>query len=441
MTHTQPTNQPTKSRGSNKIKTVKEIFSYKNLLKCYYECRSGKRYTINAAKFEEHFEEELLKLQKELVEHSYKPGQSICFVVTKPKIREIFAADFRDRIVHHVLVGFLEPIFESKFINQSYACRKGKGAHKAIEDLERYVNKVTKRNTDEAWYLQMDIQSFFVSLNKDVLFEILKKRVKNPEILWLAKTIIFHNPANNFHKKGQLALFDLVPENKSLFKTAPNQGLPIGNLTSQFFANVYLNELDQFVKHILKIKCYMRYVDDIVVVFKNKDQLIIWCDEINRFLQKKLKLKLHPQKQVLQKTKNGIDFVGFVVKPSYILIRRRVVRSLKDRLWSLNQAKNKIENEEMPKILSTINSYYGQFKHGKSFGLRAKLWKENFGKLQDFLEPVDTNFSHFNIRENFLSRRKTRYAKLEDRYQYLFGFSDGAGVCKSNLDGLLAKRA
>ncbi len=383
-----------------KTNIAAEIFSSKNILKCYYECRKRKRYTINALKFEINFETKLIKLQKELIDHTYKPGQSICFVVTKPKPREIFAADFRDRIVHHILVGYLEPIFEKKFIDQSYACRKGKGAHKTIVDLERYIRKVTKGKTKEAWYLQVDIQSFFISLKKHILYGQLKRQVKNPEILWLAETIIFYNPILNYYRKSQMSLFDLIPDHKSLFKVGPDQGLPIGNLTSQFFANVYLNELDQFIKHTLKIKYYLRYVDDLVILSEDKNQLEIWCNEINKFLGDRLKLKLHPKKQILQTVDKGIDFVGFIVRPSHILIRKRVVKSFKEKLWRLNQ--NNILVEEVSKILSVVNSYYGQFKHAKTFGLRVKLWKKNFGKLRNFLEPVDASFSHFNIQKNYL---------------------------------------
>jgi len=368
-------------------------------LKCYYECRRKKRYTINALKFELNFETELLKLQKELTDHTYKPGQSICFVVTKPKPREIFAADFRDRIVHHVLVGYLEPIFEKKFIDQSYACRKGKGAHKTIEDLRRYIRKVTKGGMEEAWYLQVDIQSFFVSLNKHILFEQIKRQIKNPEILWLAETIIFYNPTRNYYRKSQMSLFNLIPDHKSLFKVAPDQGLPIGNLTSQFFANVYLNELDQFIKHILKAEHYLRYVDDFVLLSKDKEQLIGWREKIDDFLKNRLSLKLHPKKQILQTVDKGIDFVGFVVNPSHVLIRQRVVRSLKERLWRSNQSTKVISEDEMEKTMSVVNSYYGQFSHGKTWSLRSKLWRKDFGKLCDFLELVDANFSHFNIKE------------------------------------------
>ena len=151
-------------RERERVNAATQIFSYENLLRCYYECRKRKRYTVNAAKFEINFEDELLKLQRELKEHTYKPGRSICFVVTEPKAREIFAADFRDRIVHHILVNYLEPIWEPKFIDQSYSCRKEKGAHKAIKDLKRYIGKVSPDNRQPAYFLQVDIKSFFLSV-------------------------------------------------------------------------------------------------------------------------------------------------------------------------------------------------------------------------------------------------------------------------------------
>lgn len=390
-----------------RIKSADQIFSYENLLKRYYECRKRKRHTINALKFELNFESELLKLQRELESHTYKPGQSICFVVTKPKPREIFAADFRDRIVHHILVGYLESIFEAKFIDQSYACRKGKGAHKAIKDLKKHIRKATKGNKEQSYYLQVDIQSFFVSLKKDILFEMIKKQVKNPEILWLAETIIFYNPTLNYYRKSKMSLFDLIPDHKSLFKVGQNQGLPIGNLTSQFFANVYLNELDQYAKRELKTKHYFRYVDDLVILSQDKQQLKFWRDEIDKFLRCKLKLRLHPKKQIMQGVEKGIDFLGFVVKPEYTLTRRRIIRNLKEKLWNFNKDSEKFTEEKINKALSVANSYYGQFKHSNTFGLRRKLWLYNFGLLKNFLSPVDKNMSYFNVIKNIPINLKT----------------------------------
>jgi len=294
------------------------------------------------------------------------------------------------------------------FIDQSYACRAGKGAHKAIIDLKKYIPKVSQGIEHSAQYLQVDIQSFFVSLKKDVLFKLIKKKVKNPEVLWLTETIIFHNPITNYFHKGQRSLFDLIPDHKSLFKVAKDQGLPIGNLTSQFFANVYLNELDQFVKHKLKAKYYLRYVDDVIIVSNDNDELKIWRNKISEFLQEDLKLRLHPKKQILQGIDKGINFVGFIVKPEYTLIRRRIIGNLKEKLRIFNKNLEKISESEkevkkfmevgLPEMLSIVNSYYGQFKHANTFGLRQKLWQKNFEKLQKYFQPVDNNLSYFKIK-------------------------------------------
>jgi len=382
------------SQNRGKIIAAEKIFSYENLLKQYYQCRKRKRNTINAIKFEMNLENELLKLQKELETQIYNPGRSIYFVVTKPKPREIFAAGFRDRVVHHVLVDYLEPIWEPKFIDQSYSCRKKRGAHKAIEDLKKYLRIITNNHRRPAYYLQLDIRSFFMSLDKDILFALINKRVKNSKVLWLAKKIIFHDPTTNYYCKSKMSLLKLIPSHKSLFGVAKSQGLPIGNLTSQFFANIYLNELDQFVKHQLKIKYYLRYVDDLVILSENKEELKIWRDRIDKFLQEKLKLKLHPQKQILQEVNKGINFVGGIIRMDYVLMRKRVINNLRQRLLNFNQCP--ITTREM---LSTINSYYGQFKNCNTFHLRKKLWHKNFNELNNIFIPVDSNFSYFKIKQ------------------------------------------
>ena len=261
---------PTNSEFTRENPHLK-VFSFQSLLKAYYQCRKCKRKTINATKFEISFEKELLKLEWELKNHIYRPGRSICFVITDPKPREVFAADFRDRIVHHLLVNYLEPTWEKKFIYHSYSCHQNKGAHCAIKNLKRFSTQISGNFSKSAYYLQVDISTFFMSLKKDVLFNLIKRHIKHPDILWLTEQIIFQDPTKNFYQKSDSKLFQLIPSHKSLFKVPKNQGLPIGNLTSQFFANVYLNELDQFAKHQLKIKCYVRYVNDAIFLHQSPE--------------------------------------------------------------------------------------------------------------------------------------------------------------------------
>ena len=361
------------------------------------------------------FEKELLKLERELQDHTYKPGRSICFVVTDPKPREIFAADFRDRVVHHLLVNYIELIWEKKFIHHSYSCRQNKGAHRAVKDLKRFLRKVTASSEsplgtlmkrEPAYYLQADVSAFFMSLRKDILFNLIRRHLKNSELLWLAESIIFQDPTENFYYKGDFRLHRLIPDHKSLFKIPKNQGLPIGNLTSQFFANVYLNELDQFIKHDLKCRYYLRYVDDIILLNQDANQLKLWQWQIDNFLQEKLKLHLHPQKSTLQPIHRGMNFVGFIVKPKYNLVRNRTVKKFKSKLWHFDQKIISLNLEhpirlwtpklcdDFKEIFATVNSYYGQFRHANTFRLRRHLYYKHFKILKIYLKPVDKNYSY-----------------------------------------------
>ena len=277
-------NSAAQSQRERETRAAK-YFNFQNLYKAYLDCRKHKRKTYHALKFEINFESELLKLEQELQQHTYKPGRSICFVVEEPTLREVFAATFRDRVIHHLLYNFLEPIFEPKFIDQSYACRKNKGTHQSLKDLQKYLRKITQDNRRTVYFMHLDIKGFFMSLKKDILFNLISKQVKSPEFLWLAKIIIFNDPIENFTTKGNLSLFDKIPAHKSLFHVPKGQGLPIGNLTSQFFANIYLNELDQFAKHDLKARYYMRYVDDFLILSDYKNQLKEWRNQIIYFLE------------------------------------------------------------------------------------------------------------------------------------------------------------
>lgn len=411
--------------------TKSNLFTLPKLFKAYLSCRARKRKTINSLKFELAWELKLLKLLKELQNHTYHPGRSICFVVTYPKLREIFAADFRDRIVHHLLVNEIGPLFERCFIYDSFACRREKGTHAAIFRLKKFINQVTKNKTQNALYIQLDIKSFFSHIDKNILFKIIKKEaIRHPElmrriysqeilrsaqndgdILWLAKTIIFHDPTQNYYLKSKKELFTQIPVSKTLFMAPKNKGLPIGNLTSQFFANVYLNELDQFVKRKLKVKYYLRYVDDLVLLSESSEQLRRWRKEIDYFLKENLKLELHPKKDKYGSVYQGIDFVGYIVKPEYTLSRKRVVSNLKTKLYYFNQGLLLVSGnqkqealplskpptkDEIKQMLAMVNSYYGHFKHANCYNLRKNLYDKHFGALKEYLIP-NNDYGYFKI--------------------------------------------
>ncbi len=309
-----------------------DLFSFANIYRCYLACRRNKRNTINALKFEIQAEENILRLERELKTKTYLPSRSILFAATKPKLREIFAADFRDRVVHHILVDHLERIWEPIFIHDSYACRKGKGTHAAVMRLQSFLQKVSRNGRARAYYLQLDIKDFFTSIDKGILFKALRKKIPDKEALWLTEKILFWDCTRSFISRDKEGILKNIPPHKSIFGKDNKQGLPIGNLTSQFFANVYLNELDQFVKHVLKAKYYIRYVDDFVLLSEDEETLRMWRREIETFLAEKLVLRLHPKRRKLLPISNGMDFLGYIIRRDYILVRRRVINNLKSRL-------------------------------------------------------------------------------------------------------------
>lgn len=379
------------------------IFTLEKLFKAYKECQKGKKNTVNALMFELHREKNLMSLLDDLTSRRYEISRHICFIVTVPTPREIFAADFRDRIVHHLLCNEISGVFEVDFILHSYANRRGKGTHKAVEQLRKDIRQV-KNKTEEGQYLKLDIQSFFRSINREILFALVEKKLDDPresltftgmwqeEVLWLAKKIIFHDPTTNYLYKGNLDKKSLIPKHKSLFY-AQGCGLPIGNLTSQFFANVYLNELDQFVTMTLGVERYVRYVDDFVLVDEDKNKLKSLIAPIDMFLKERLALRVHPGKIQLQETRKGVDFLGYFIRPNHTLVRQKVVRRCKKRLQDFSEAfsADDICHEDKEKLaecaLPVINSYYGHFGHASSFNLRKHLYVSHTVEMKEFLEP------------------------------------------------------
>ena len=344
-------------------------FSYGNIYRRYLDCRRNKRNTVNALRFEFNAEEEVLKLEYELQTKTYRPSRSILFAAKKPKLREIFAASFRDRVVHHILVDQLEKIWEPAFIHDSYACRDGKGTHAAVARLKTFLRQITSNGHRRAYYLQLDIKDFFPSIDKQILFEQIRRRLADPDLLWLARLIIFWDCTQSYVAKGEPQLLAQVPPHKSLFGKNNERGLPIGNLTSQFFANIYLNDLDQFVKHQLRAKQYIRYVDDFVIMSEDPDQLVQWRDQIESFLPGRLKLQLHPKRRKLEAVSQGIDFLGYIVRHDYTLVRRRVINNLKSKLRQFAQAPVK----DFEALRTTVASYLGHFKHANSYALKQSI--------------------------------------------------------------------
>lgn len=320
------------------------LFTYENLYRAYLECRASKRQTMNAINFEVDMEDNLRRLLEELRSGRYLPGRSICFVVTEPKPREIFAADFRDRVVHHLLVRELMDKAEKLFIHDSYACRKGKGTHQAVRRASDFIRRLSREaetgRQQKAWYMKADIRSFFMSIDKQILYDLALRLIDRHSrpTQWkaamadLAGIIIFHNPQENYIRKGDPALARLILPHKSLLAGPAGKGLPIGNYSSQFFANLYLNELDQFIKRRLKCRHYIRYVDDLLIFSRNQEYLRECRDKINGFLSERLKLSLNKKKTVIQPVSRGLDYLGYYLRNGRVYPRRSVTGRYKRKL-------------------------------------------------------------------------------------------------------------
>jgi hypothetical protein len=384
---------------------MSEVFNLEKLYTAYLDCRRGKRKTINALRFEWSLERSLSLLLSELRLKKYKPGRSICFAVKEPTPREIFAATFRDRIVHHLLVREINDLGEKAFIFNAFSCRRDKGTHKAVEMLKGAVRRLSKNNTKKIYYAQLDISGFFMSIDHDILYRLVEKLIFKKkrsirwvkDILWLAKVIIFSRPTENYLIKGDLSLFSLIPPRKSLFYSGEGRGLPIGNHSSQFAANLYLNELDQFVKRDLKCHYYFRYVDDLILLSDNREKLIFWRDKINDFLIRELKVSLNEKKTKIQSVDCGIDFLGYFIKPDYVLVRKRVVANLKSKLLELNKS-SPVLKDSLPGVLAMINSYYGHYCHANSFNLRKNVYEKKLDNLKEAFSPK-SNYASLKLKD------------------------------------------
>ncbi len=271
----------------------------------------------------------------------------------------------------------------SGFIHDSYACRKGKGIHRGVARLEKFIRQVTVNGRQRAFYLQLDIKNYFMSIDKEILFGLIRRKCPDPDVLWLSELLIFHDCTLNPVMRGDLRLAQRLPSHKTLFHAPHGRGLPIGNLNSQFFANVYLNSLDQFVKHSLKCRHYVRYCDDFILLSSSIKQLENWENSIKGFLEYELALELNKTARKLQPITNGINFLGYIIRGNYRLVRRRVIGNLRQKLSFYEREliyKGRMgciynfDRDKLDELFAVISSYLGHFKHANSYKLVKAVW-------------------------------------------------------------------
>ena len=378
---------------------------FKNLYLAYLEARRHKRHTHSQMVFESNLSENLLELRDDIYNGTYKISPSIYFIQMNPIQREVFAWNFRDRIVHHLIYNCISPFREKQFIYDSYSCRKGKWTMKGIERISKFMRSCSNNYKEEWWILKLDIQWYFMSINKDILWykivDALNSWNKFPIscndnlfplgrwlVMWefpeylktIIKDIVYNNPTSDGIFKWKPADYDGLPLTKSLFYTKPNCWLPIGNLTSQLFSNIYLNDFDHFMKEELKLKYYWRYVDDFVVIHKDKEYLKSIIPLIKNFLDKELALTLHPKKIYLQPIKHWVQFLWACIKPYRIYRSKRTIHNFYQMLKACNYT---------PENIESLNSYLWLFIHYKQYRLVQKFLKKcDLSKLKKISDLV-----------------------------------------------------
>lgn len=361
-----------------------------DIFQAYYDARRNKRSTINALAFEINYESRLFELYKEIKNGTYKISRSVCFISFNPVQREIFAADFRDRIVHHLIYNYISPLFERLFIGDSYSCRLGKGTSYGIKRLDHFIRSCSRNYTRDCYILKLDIKGYFMAIDHFLLYkkiEVVLNRFRKEAnfdvdlILSLIHQSIFCDPTKNCIIKGKKENWNGLPKSKSLFWTDKDRGLPIGNLTSQLFGNIYLNGFDHFVKHKLGCRYYGRYVDDIVIVHQDKEYLKSLIPILREYLQKELSLELHPKKIYLQHFSKGVCFLGAVLKSRRIYIGNQTKGSFykKIKCWNdlIEEKPREFNKENLDQFLSCLNSYLGNMEQFNTYNLRKKMLMQN----------------------------------------------------------------
>jgi retron-type reverse transcriptase len=339
------------------------IIAFPNLLAAARQAQRGKRYRPNVLRFNYNLETELITLQQQLHQRTYHPGQYITFQVKQPKPRLISAAPYRDRVVHHALCNVIMPIFEPTLIHDCYANRVGFGTHRALRRFTQFAR--TSR-----YVLQCDILKYFPCIDHEILKALIRRKIKCPDTLWLIDTLIdSSNPQEPIHLH--------FPGDDLLTPLERRRGLPIGNLTSQFFANIYLSGLDHYIQEQLKISKYLRYVDDFSLFADDRARLADARPALEAFLTT-LRLKIHPIKSQLTKTRIGPSFVGFRVFPHHIRVKSDNLRRARYRLRRL-QKHHASGHLTAAALARSVQSWQAHLSHADTWKLQQAVFADRGG--------------------------------------------------------------
>ncbi len=399
-----------------------EGLTYEELYDAYLCCMKRKSGTENARRFAFDESENLYALYTELKTMVYEVGPSIAFCVTKPVKREVFAADFRDRIIHHLIMNRLERLFEGQFITDSYSCRKGKGTLFGIRRLREKLIEATDNYEKEAYIIKCDLKSYFMTIVKRAVFDKLRlfmegHGVSDLEFMeWLVGKVIFDRPQDHCIRKQPASFWDDLPKDKSLFGSDGTRGLPIGNLTSQWFANFFLDDFDHWVTDVLGYRYYGRYVDDFYIIVPVEEGAECGPSRIVDALRERLAkegVTLHPKKLYIQKAERGVLFIGSMVKRGRMYIGNRTKGNMYQRLKCIADGfKRKMDGnglptrEEVDRMISVVNSYLGLMRHFRTYNIKKRLFGRPF--MRYILMFCDCTEGYGKV-----VRKKDVYASLE----------------------------
>lgn len=373
-------------------------FTYGEIFAAFDDCLKNKKNTTGAKKFCINKVSNLIQLTDEINSRTYTIGTSSAFVITDPKVREVFAADFRDRIVHHLVIGELEKYFEAYFIDNTFACMKGRGTLHGVLKLSAILDEKSEHYTKPYYIAKMDYKSFFMSIDKKLLCTMLDSFIvqnypdnrKKEHLRWLCEMIVLHHPEDNCIKTGSKKLWAKLPKNKSLFYIGKDKGLAIGNLTSQMFANFYLTAFDYYVKYTLGLDI-VRYADDFIVGHHNLEYLKKCIPLMMSFASKQLLLTIHPDKLYIQECKKGTTFVGAIIKRDRIYCGRRAIGKMYMKMKSRYAKYNK---DNLDSFISSVNSYLGLIRHYKTYKIRKKFVRS---QLTEWLPYVKIGKNYMKI--------------------------------------------
>lgn len=384
------------------------------LLEAYYDCRWHKRRTASAIVYEMDYESKIIALRERINARTYQPGKSICFVVTRPRYREVFAAAFEDRIVHHYIALRLEPLFELVFSPRTFNCRKEKGQLYGINTLKSDIIECSEKYTKDCWIMKLDLQGFFMSIDKAMLAGMIDRFVLQyytgddiEDLRYLCQVVVLHCPEKNCERHSPAHYWDYLPPNKSLFTNGEGKGVAIGNLFAQLFANFLLNILDWRIEE-LGIKYHGRYVDDFYCIHREKSVLLNAVQPIRDKLAE-LGLALNLKKFYFQHYTKGVEFTGAIVKPNRVYTCNRTITNFIAAVRRLNKAK---DIKHVFKAVCSINSYLGLMKHSNEYNMRKKILKMIEPQAYEYIY-IKGRYEIVALKNKYKTRLQT-YKRIRD---------------------------